>query len=38
VENREYIEQVARKLWEVKMGISKPPANASAGTAAPDGS
>jgi poly(ADP-ribose) glycohydrolase ARH3 len=38
VENREYIEQLAKKLWEVKMGISKPPANASAGTVAPAGS
>jgi poly(ADP-ribose) glycohydrolase ARH3 len=35
VENRDYIEQLARKLWEVKLGISRPPADAAAGTAAP---
>ncbi|MHB8843183.1 MAG: ADP-ribosylglycohydrolase family protein [Nitrospirota bacterium] len=34
VENRFYIEQLARKLWEVKMGISRSPADAEAGTAA----
>jgi poly(ADP-ribose) glycohydrolase ARH3 len=38
VENREYIEQLAKKLWEVKMGISKPPANSSVGTVAQAGS
>lgn len=30
VENRSYIEQLAKKLWEVKMGISRPPADDSA--------
>ena len=38
VENRSYIEQLAKKLWEVKMGISRPPADDSAGTAVPVGS